>query len=265
MVSKKIVALFAVAAKAQDDSAPTAAEGGRIFSDSLNGVDVSDFLDNLTFGDQPEYIYEDVGPSDYNADNAFLSYDGTDGADDSAGRPNADNDSGVKEFNVDQVGNNAIANRNSGYTKCRTCAGLDAAACATNAVYETCNDAQDACMVQVRGSMNSAGTVSVKFWSGCASKQSCQEVAGDNFFVAAGLERYNACKGSNTQRRWYGTSTCTFCTKLGNTSVAKSILFGNDATGAVIDTSLSTTMTVANIIAQPMSTTPGSVSINQDI
>lgn len=117
MVSKKIVALFAVAAKAQDDSAPTAADGGRIFSDSLNGVDVSDFLDNLTFGDQPEYIYEDVGPSDYNADNAFLSYDGTDGADDSAGRPNADNDSGVKEFNVDQVGNNAIANRNSGYTK----------------------------------------------------------------------------------------------------------------------------------------------------
>ena len=74
MVSKKIVALFAVAAKAQDDAAPTAAEGGRIFSDNLNGVDVSDFLDNLTFGN-PEYVYEDV-EADYNGGD-FLSYDGT--------------------------------------------------------------------------------------------------------------------------------------------------------------------------------------------
>ena len=76
MVSKKIVALFAVAAKAQDDSAPTAAEGGRIFSDSLNGVDVSSFLDDLTFGNSPNYVYEDV-EADYNGAVSFLSYDGT--------------------------------------------------------------------------------------------------------------------------------------------------------------------------------------------
>ena len=80
MVSKKIVALFAVAAKAQDDAAPTAADGGRIFSDNLNGVEITDFFnsDSFNFGSpSDEYIYEDVGASNYGND--FLSYDGTSG------------------------------------------------------------------------------------------------------------------------------------------------------------------------------------------
>ena len=69
-----------------------------------------------------------------------------------AGRP-AQNDEDVKSVNLDQVGANAQTNRNAGYVQCRICAGLTASACAANNAFETCNDAQDACQVEIRGTM----------------------------------------------------------------------------------------------------------------
>ena len=75
MPAKKIIAMFALAAQAQDAAGEV---GERIFSDSLNGVEISDFLDTLTTGDyDSSYIYEEVVPNSSNED--FFSYDGTDG------------------------------------------------------------------------------------------------------------------------------------------------------------------------------------------
>ena len=51
--------------------------GERIFSDSLNGVSVEDFMDAMTTDYSSSYIYEEVVPN--NNDYDLFSYDGTDG------------------------------------------------------------------------------------------------------------------------------------------------------------------------------------------
>merc|ERR1739838_586221 len=76
MPAKKIVAMFALAAQAQDAAPVVPGEvGERIFSDSLNGVSVEDFMDAMTTDYSSSYIYEEVVPN--NNDYDLFSYDGT--------------------------------------------------------------------------------------------------------------------------------------------------------------------------------------------
>merc|ERR1739838_1180138 len=58
MPAKKIVAMFALAAQAQDAAPVVPGEGERIFSDSLNGVSVEDFMDAMTTDYSSSYIYK---------------------------------------------------------------------------------------------------------------------------------------------------------------------------------------------------------------
>jgi len=154
MPAKKIVAMFALAAQAQDAAPVVPGEvGERIFSDSLNGVSVENFLDAMTTDYESSYIYEEVVPDNNEYD--LFSYDGTDGND--AGRPNGNDDYDGKELDASQLFGNdpnntnqsAHIGKNSSHNECRQCSGLDFAAC-QSAGFETCNDAQDACVVQIR-------------------------------------------------------------------------------------------------------------------
>jgi hypothetical protein len=154
MTVKKIVAMFALTARAQDAAAPAAPGDGRIFADSLDGVSVENFLDGLTSSDySSSYLYEEVGPADGDYNDLF-SYDGTD-VNNSAGRPVNSDSSAGKELDLSQLGetnftNGDHAGKNNGFNTCRTCVGQTAAECFAGSATETCNDAQDACRVEMR-------------------------------------------------------------------------------------------------------------------
>jgi len=257
MPAKKIIAMFALAAQAQDAAGEV---GERIFSDSLNGVEISDFLDTLTTGDyDSSYIYEEVVPNSSNED--FFSYDGTDG--NSAGRPNESEDYDGKAFDSSQLFGNDPNTVNAGqhagkdgtHNQCTKCHGLTFAECQAAASYETCNDAQDACITQIRSEMEGSNRVH-KVYSGCSAKQACQAQSAKNFY-GSGTEfkLRNQCRGHNINNaRNYSPSKCTFCTKLGSSADKNTLVFG-DATGVTslyIDASTSTTW--ASILTDPYAT-----------
>lgn len=222
MSAKKIIAMFAVVG-AQD------APDGRIFSDDFNGVNVNDFL----YNSDSSYIYENLD-ANYGANYAnYGDYDGTANqpaaaaaaAADTAGRPNAgDAGAGEKSLNMDSI------SKASGYNTCTVCTGQTAAECAAADATEQCNDAQDACQIEVRSEYVGNAVVH-KFWSGCASQFACNERFNNNFYStnAADASR-NLCKGvTGMSRRFYSPSQCTLCARLGlDAGDDNTILFGVD-------------------------------------
>jgi len=258
MPAKKIVAMFALAAQAQDAAPVVPGEvGERIFSDSLNGVSVENFLDAMTTDYESSYIYEEVVPDNNEYD--LFSYDGTDGND--AGRPNGSDDYDGKELDASQLFGNDPNNTNqsahigkntTGHNECRQCSGVDFAAC-QSAGFETCNDAQDSCLVQIRSEFQGTSIVH-KVYSGCSARQACQAQASKNFldnFPDVNTSR-NQCKGSGLHRRFYTPSKCVFCTKLGKSSEPDTILFGSGTTNLYV--SGSSNPTWASILVDPYTT-----------
>merc|ERR1712176_1747323 len=156
----------------------------------------------------PDYM------SEYNG--ALDEYDGAsadeyayDGIEDDAGRPNANFDSDQKELDATQLfgtsnGATTHPGKSAGFNQCLKCSGQTAAACKTANVGETCNDAQDACVVQVRSQYEGNTVV-------------------------------HECHSTRMHNRFFQSSKCTFCTKLGKTSNANSMLFGNSATTLYIN------------------------------
>ena len=154
-----------------------------------------------------------------------------------AGRPNANFDGDEKELDATQLfgtsnGATTHPGKSAGFNQCLKCSGQTAAACKTANVVETCNDAQDACVVQVR-SQYEGNTVVHKYHSGCSAKASCEFQRARNF--AVGDNFYNECRSTRMHNRFFQSSKCTFCTKLGNSGNANSMLFGNSATTLYIN------------------------------
>jgi len=262
MPAKKIIAMFALAAQAQDAAPVVPGEvGERIFSDSLNGVSVEDFMDAMTTDYSSSYIYEEVVPN--NNDYDLFSYDGTDG---NAGRPNDNADYAGKELDSSQLFGNDPNTVNSGthagkdgtHNQCRKCSGLDFAACQAAAQFETCNDAQDSCIVQIR-SERQGGNFVHKVYSGCSAKQACLAQSAKNFLGTAVSDSFsirNQCRGESLAGRFYTPSMCSFCTKLGSSAGGSenSVLFG-DATGLTnLYISSGSSPTWASILANPLTT-----------
>jgi len=260
MTVKKIVAMFALTARAQDAAASAAAapgDGGRIFADSLDGVSVENFLDGLTSSDYDQtYLYEEVGPvnGDYND---LFSYDGTD-VNNSAGRPVNEDSSAGKELDASQLAGEITGNlhngKGSGFNTCRTCVGQTAAECFAGAATETCNDAQDACRVEMRSRVI-GGAVVTKFWSGCSSRIACQAEQSRNFhFGTASTKNLirNQCKSSSfNNARNYSPSLCTMCAKLGDAGTPNSLLFGANANTLHVSTSPAVSFTFAALETDP--------------
>jgi len=222
MSAKKIIAMFAVVG-AQEAAQESAAPDGRIFSDDFNGVNVNDFL----YNSDSSYIYENLD-ANYGANYAnYGDYDGTANqpAAESAGRPNAGNDGAdEKSQNVDSID---VEGKAEGHNVCRVCTGQTAGDCQTANLQETCNDAQDACAVQVR-SEYVGSTIVHKFWSGCDSKFACEERRSKNFYSTDATDAMrNQCRGENLNRRNYSPSQCTLCSRLGDSAVAETLLFSN--------------------------------------
>lgn len=258
MTVKKIVAMFALTARAQDAAAPAAApaDGGRIFADSLDGVSVENFLDGLTSSDYDQtYLYEEVGPvnGDYND---LFSYDGTD-VNNSAGRP-VDNSSAGKELDASQLDGELTLpihnGKGNGFNTCRTCVGQTAAECFAGAATETCNDAQDACRVEMRSRMI-GGSIVTKFWSGCSSRIDCQAQQSRNFefgFNPKSSLIRNQCKAATINNaRNYSPSLCTMCAKLGDAGTPDSLLFGADATTLHVSQTPPVSITFAALETDP--------------
>jgi len=259
MTVKKIVAMFALAANAQDAAAPAApGDGGRIFADSLDGVSVENFLDGLTSSDYDQtYLYEEVGPADGDYNDLF-SYDGTD-VNNSAGRPVSDESSAGKELDASQlsgglnVAGSQHVGKNAGFNTCRVCVGQTAVECFNGGATQTCNDAQDACRVEMR-SQQIGGSVVTKFWSGCSSRSDCQAEQSRNFefgFSPTGGLLRNRCKKTSMSARFYSPSQCTMCSKLGDSGTPDSLLFGSDATTLHVSSSPSVDITFASLESDP--------------
>merc|ERR1712117_115429 len=75
---------------------------------------------------------------------------------------------------------------------------------------------------------NEGNAVVHKYFSGCSAKASCEFQRARNFAVNDNF--YNECRSTRMHNRFFQSSKCTFCTKLGKTSNANSMLFGNSAT-----------------------------------
>jgi len=241
MSAKKIIAMFAVVGAQESASAPD----GRIFSEDFNGVNVNDFL----YNSDSSYIYENLD-ANYGANYAnYGDYDGTANqpAAESAGRPNGGNDGAV----VEKSGGGLAKPEN--FNDCRVCVGQTAAECAATPVYQSCNDAQDACRVEVRSEYAGANIVH-KFWSGCASQVACSKRYSQNFFStddARDLQR-NLCRGENLNRRNYSPSQCTLCTKLGDQTDSDTVLFGNGATVLDVKADGTSPLSWTTILADPV-------------
>jgi len=258
MTVKKIVAMFALTARAQDAAAPAATGDGRIFADSLDGVSVENFLDGLTSSDySSSYLYEEVGPADGDYNDLF-SYDGTD-VNNSAGRPVNSDSSAGKELDLSQLGetnftNGDHAGKNNGFNTCRTCVGQTAAECFAGSATETCNDAQDACRVEMRSRVI-GGSIVTKFWSGCSSRSACQAEQGRNFEFGisptSSLIRNKCKKATMNNARNYSPSLCTMCAKLGDAGTPSSLLFGADANTLHVSTSPAKDITFASLENNP--------------
>lgn len=186
----------------------------------------------------PDYMVEyNVALDDYTYDN----YDG--GAGDSAGRPDSSVDDQVKDLSIEID----VSGHNNNFKQCLKCSGQNALECRTANVLETCNDAQDACQVEVR-SQYQGGVIVNKFYSGCQSRTACNYNYARNFVGADKM--YHQCRSTQMHNRFFPTSKCTFCTKMGNpVSNAQSILFGSDSTELYI--SATDSRTWANIFNDP--------------
>jgi len=265
MFSSKSIAkitLFALA-KAQTNPGDserlrTGGGGNKSFDDTINGVNVDSFLAaygdvhydgtnanddylaaqygdyNGALGEKPDYVYEEVGPSgnlDYFNGNPDY-YDG--GTQASSGRPGSSGASQNKSLNsgINKTSSEGV----DGYNICRSCAGHTAAECQSANTFETCNDAQDACSVEVRSQYEdlvSGGRAIVhRYYSGCAPVTRCETERTRNF--AANDKIRNKCHSTRMPFRFYNTSKCTFCTKLGKEDDPESILFGEDTTDFTI-------------------------------
>lgn len=181
---------------------------------------LSDDYDSST----PDYEVEyNVALDDYTYDN----YDG--GAGDSAGRPDSSVDDQVKDLSTGI----SVQGHNNNYKQCLKCSGQTAEACKTADVLETCNDAQDACQVEVR-SQYQGGSIVHKFYSGCRSRVACGYEYARNF--VGDDKMYHQCRSSQMHNRFFPTSKCTFCTKMGNPGLnSNSILFASDSTELYIN------------------------------
>ena len=162
--------------KAQAQIVP--GDDGRIFSLTLDDVNIDTILANVASGDAagddyfdninnaigqafeaPEYVYEDVGPNDDSLPDYMFSYGDYDGtandsiqvvadtsgsAPESAGRPVADQSNAGDQTRDLNTGINKPADwdTETGYNRCRVCTGQTAAECQASNTFETCNDAQ---------------------------------------------------------------------------------------------------------------------------
>jgi hypothetical protein len=243
------IALIA-AAVAQGQNVDPASGGRRPLNvDNFDSQGALDFFQSLDDFDSstPDYMSEYNGALDeYDGAAADYSYDGVDS--DDAGRPNADFSNDEKELNADQVGFTANhPGKSADYNQCLKCEGQTAAACQASNNVVTCNDAQDACMVQVRSQYQS-GSVVHKFYSDCVARDSCDYQRARNF--AVGDKYYNECRGTQMHNRFFPSSKCTFCTKLGKVADSNSMLFGTSTTTLYVSSS-ETARDIATMFSSP--------------
>lgn len=245
MSAKKIIAMFAVVG-AQDAANPD----GRTFSNSLDGFGPLDTFTNYYYSEPAGDIYEDL-ENLYDINNSVDDYDGTTASDDSAGRPSGGDDEDGKALNMGSIASDAAAGKTAGFNECRSCNGLTATECAA-ASFDTCNDAQDACQVEVR-SQFIGNAVQHKFYSGCASKFACQAQMDRNFYSTSNSDKMrNRCRGTELQnRRNYQPSMCMICTKLGDSTNSNTVLFGNNDSTYTVDAAATNVDNWADILADP--------------
>jgi len=217
MYSKFIPAIAAISAQAQI----VPGDDGRIFSLTLDDVNIDTILANVVSGDDiavsgddyfdninnaigqafeaPEYVYEDVGPNDDSLPDYMFSYGDYDGtanesiqvvsasgsAPESAGRPvdsTGQSNAGDQTRDLNTgIQKPADWDTETGYNRCRVCDGQTASECQASDTFETCNDAQDACQVTIR-SQKIGNTVEAKFYSGCKQLAACNAEYNRNFF-----------------------------------------------------------------------------------
>jgi len=217
MYSKFIPAIAAISAQAQI----VPGDDGRIFSLTLDDVNIDNILANVVSGDDiavsgddyfdninnaigqafeaPEYVYEDVGPNDDSLPDYMFSYGDYDGtanesiqvvsasgsAPESAGRPvdsTGQSNAGDQTRDLNTgIQKPADWDTETGYNRCRVCNGQTASECQASDTFETCNDAQDACQVTIR-SQKIGNTVEAKFYSGCKQLAACNAEYNRNFF-----------------------------------------------------------------------------------
>jgi len=250
------IALVA-AAFVQGQETPT--DGGRrpLNVDNFESQGALDFFNALDDFDSstPDYMSEYNGALDeYDGATADdYAYDGIEA--DEAGRPNGNFNGDEKELDATQLfgttGTSDHAGKLAGFNQCLQCSGQTAAECRTANVVQTCNDAQDACVVQVR-SQYAGNTVVHKYYSGCSAKASCEFQRARNFAVNDNF--YNECRSTRMHSRFFQSSKCTFCTKLGDSGNANSMLFGNSATTLYIS-STETARDIAAMFQDPTGTT----------
>lgn len=274
--TKRIVAVLAVSAKAQQFPGG----GAKIFSDALNGINVDDFLSNygdvedysgndayayadyndaLDSEEAPSYVYEEVGPegdADYFLGD-YYDNNGDGDSSDSSGRPGsseASSNTGTKSLNtgINKTSSGGV----DGYNVCRKCSGEDADACAGMG-FETCNDAQDTCMVQIRSQYEDtiAGTREIvhRYYSGCSSLVVCDTARARNFVGDKKLR--HECRSTAMRARFYHSSKCSLCTRLGRADDAESYLFGEDSVSMTLTVTEAgardTSITIAGMLADP--------------
>jgi hypothetical protein len=120
---------------------------------------------------------------------------------------------------------------------CKSCSGVSYDTCKDSNVFETCNDAQDVCVVKSR--FNSAGEA--LFSSGCKQRNACLQdeqgnFVGSRFFL-------NRCKSNKVPNRWLAGSECTFCSLMSPDGVSNILA---DSVNIVASTAtVTSTVTVA--------------------
>jgi hypothetical protein len=133
------------------------------------------------------------------------------------------------------------------FNNCRICNGESAANCVASNVVETCNEVQPVCQVTVR--INSKGAEPL-YWSECKSKKSCFDDETQNF---SNIRRFDQCRSTNMAARFFHSSQCTFCMKMGTGT--DQLLFrdttGNDNALKILTGDGSTEINVADALAAP--------------
>lgn len=138
--------------------------------------------------------------------------------------------------------------KDGGFNQCLKCTGETADKCRADGVMETCNDAQDACIVEVR-SQYRGRRVQHMFYAGCKSLVSCNYERARNFERSDSY--HDKCRSTRMHSRFYPTSHCTFCTKLGNPSNSTSVLFGVSDNEISINTTH--TILISELFSDPAS------------
>jgi len=288
MYSKFISAIAAISAQAQI----VPGDDGRIFSLTLDDVNIDTILANVASGDAagddyfdninnaigqafeaPEYVYEDVGPNDDSLPDYMFSYGDYDGtandsiqvvadtsgsAPESAGRPVADQSNAGDQTRDLNTGINKPADwdTETGYNRCRVCTGQTAAECQASNTFETCNDAQDACEVTIR-SQKIGNTVEAKFYSGCKQLAACNAEYNRNFLSTDTDPRpmtvHDLCKSTTLPARFYRVSECTFCKQMASSTDPESQLFGDSTTAMHITKDPALSVTFDDLLLDPRS------------